>query len=486
VTISPFSYTADLTHVATCNLTVNAKIKCADGRVYEAAPRTVTLINKPDDDARAAGKRAQESAQLAQEEAQYAQEANEQAQEASQAVNTAQPDQTPDASDTSAVADGTTDTVLGAAKRAETAAEAAEAADQRARNAANTASSAAETAQVAAQDNTRQAANNAARRAQEAANNAHESAQAAATWADAAQKTAKKLQRAIDAAASTAAKDAAALARIKNQVNEPPPILAGKFASRRANRVSTVPRGQWAGEQVVFVNDTESDPASSECVRWWDEGAKFDNGNYVSENDDLEVPVGKIAGHVGTVLASSSSEITVRIDDLGITVKTEPDQYAFGLVLLSDLEGIRNYYVGRRLWRKEADETGRKYQPVRVIDVKVSSNWALPFSFVMRSGAGRVSTVDAAQDRKDPDSVIEADFLLKDPRSVYDWGSRAWTAIEYGKVFIGMTAAQAKMSWGEPSDVNRTIVQGLVNEQWVYGDEDYLYFDNGILTGIQN
>jgi hypothetical protein len=53
---------------------------------------------------------------------------------------------------------------------------------------------------------------------------------------------------------------------------------------------------------------------------------------------------------------------------------------------------------------------------------------------------------------------------------------------------IGMTAKQVRetTNWGEPSSVNRTMVSGHTHEQWVYGDRQYLYFDNGRLTAIQN
>lgn len=56
-----------------------------------------------------------------------------------------------------------------------------------------------------------------------------------------------------------------------------------------------------------------------------------------------------------------------------------------------------------------------------------------------------------------------------------------------GGVHVGMTKAEVlRSSWGRPRAINRTITSGHVSEQWVYGGNNYLYFDNGILTGIQN
>lgn len=53
---------------------------------------------------------------------------------------------------------------------------------------------------------------------------------------------------------------------------------------------------------------------------------------------------------------------------------------------------------------------------------------------------------------------------------------------------IGMTKEQIvkRTNWGAPNDINRTITAGGIREQWVYGIERYLYFDNGILAVIQD
>ena len=51
---------------------------------------------------------------------------------------------------------------------------------------------------------------------------------------------------------------------------------------------------------------------------------------------------------------------------------------------------------------------------------------------------------------------------------------------------IGMTAEEVRNStWGEPEDINRTTTDYGVYEQWVYSNYRYIYFDNGIVTAIQ-
>ena len=54
-------------------------------------------------------------------------------------------------------------------------------------------------------------------------------------------------------------------------------------------------------------------------------------------------------------------------------------------------------------------------------------------------------------------------------------------------VNIGMTMQQVLDSmWGEPEKINKTTTAYGTSEQWVYPNNNYLYFENGILTAIQN
>ena len=52
---------------------------------------------------------------------------------------------------------------------------------------------------------------------------------------------------------------------------------------------------------------------------------------------------------------------------------------------------------------------------------------------------------------------------------------------------LGMTTGQVEVSlWGKPEKINRTVNQSKVREQWVYGQGQYLYFTDGILTSFQD
>jgi hypothetical protein len=64
------------------------------------------------------------------------------------------------------------------------------------------------------------------------------------------------------------------------------------------------------------------------------------------------------------------------------------------------------------------------------------------------------------------------------------WSNKVCSAIVESKIFIGMTGEQVVASWGEPNNINRTITINVKHEQWIYAHH-YLYFDNGILTTMQ-
>ena len=66
------------------------------------------------------------------------------------------------------------------------------------------------------------------------------------------------------------------------------------------------------------------------------------------------------------------------------------------------------------------------------------------------------------------------------------WGQKLGGFIVDGKVVLGMNKEMCIAAWGNPIDINRTIVYGLISEQWVFGWGTYLYFDNEELSAIQD
>lgn len=52
---------------------------------------------------------------------------------------------------------------------------------------------------------------------------------------------------------------------------------------------------------------------------------------------------------------------------------------------------------------------------------------------------------------------------------------------------IGMTETEViQTSWGLPEEKNRTETANGISEQWVYSDNRYVYFEDGVVTAIQD
>ncbi|MFD0710878.1 stalk domain-containing protein [Paenibacillus sp. GCM10027626] len=79
-----------------------------------------------------------------------------------------------------------------------------------------------------------------------------------------------------------------------------------------------------------------------------------------------------------------------------------------------------------------------------------------------------------------------SNLLNADPKKHFNWSKRVWDAIADYRVHIGMTREQAIWGWGEPEYINKTTTSYGTFEQWVYGNYNYLYFNDGVLTSIQN
>lgn len=82
---------------------------------------------------------------------------------------------------------------------------------------------------------------------------------------------------------------------------------------------------------------------------------------------------------------------------------------------------------------------------------------------------------------------FEVAFQFDNPKNEFpNISAQHWTLIQNSKVRIGMNKKECILSWGQPEDINKTIVENVTSEQWIYSSSSYLYFKNGILTSIQN
>lgn len=76
--------------------------------------------------------------------------------------------------------------------------------------------------------------------------------------------------------------------------------------------------------------------------------------------------------------------------------------------------------------------------------------------------------------------------MLKTSPEAQDWNWPTRVKIADGRIDLGMTKRMVQFALGYPSDINRTVTNWGTEEQWVYGWSKLVYFENGVVTAIQD
>lgn len=90
----------------------------------------------------------------------------------------------------------------------------------------------------------------------------------------------------------------------------------------------------------------------------------------------------------------------------------------------------------------------------------------------------------AEQDRLEEERFLKSKAGLIWARHK-DWDRETCKLIAQGKIQIGMATDQVRAAWGRPKSINSTVYSFGTHEQWVYGVGQYVYFENGVMTSLQ-
>lgn len=175
------------------------------------------------------------------------------------------------------------------------------------------------------------------------------------------------------------------------------------------------------------------------------------------------------------------------------------------LVYLNDIDKARELLLNKKLYTKtsewyEEDEERKmgkrtnmsKYVPVTIINIGVGHHCAAKVVFQLDNGKEYFMNIKfSGTNVGGMDGVFSESFsnsfVFKNPKNKYpNISTEIWKLIQEGKVRRGMSDKECELSWGKPDDINKTIGSYGVHEQWIYGNQSYLYFENGVLTTIQN
>jgi hypothetical protein len=203
----------------------------------------------------------------------------------------------------------------------------------------------------------------------------------------------------------------------------------------------------------------------------------------------------------------TDTEARFKDNDGNEYIKQLRDGIAPGLLPISEIEAVKKYYtnltiwVNRRIFSVTKNKNSRKIgvlEPVKIINVSASNASYVPVRLTLRTLRGEIGVLDVdvsgTNTNNDLNSTMETikDFRFKDvfyqqnPRLAYKLTPAMWKIVEKGNIYLGMPSAAFEVLSGKPQRINRTTGFYGVHEQWVYGDNQYYYFEIGKLTTVQN
>jgi hypothetical protein len=177
--------------------------------------------------------------------------------------------------------------------------------------------------------------------------------------------------------------------------------------------------------------------------------------------------------------------------------------YVEGLAPLADIENARKEWRGKTLWLATPDvqtlgdgSEGARVLPVKrlasveVVDIQLGWSSDAPIRFILRTAQGTLGFRDVhttgtnVPETQRGGHAFDRAFLTQDPRVEFHWSAQVWAAVEDTRVVVGMTTAQARMSWGEPGRIERFVSGSGRQERWTYADRRALVLVDGFVTEV--
>ncbi len=145
----------------------------------------------------------------------------------------------------------------------------------------------------------------------------------------------------------------------------------------------------------------------------------------------------------------------------------------------------KKVWTRSQLWYKQSGErmTGRKFVPVTITAVSPGS-MVFPLRLDITDDRGEKAMLYMNIRSSGVESrTFENMFSLSDPKLKYPAIlPEVWEYIQNGRLKIGMTKEECKLSVGNPSDVNSGHDWNSTLDMWKYSNGAYLQFQDGLLV----
>ena len=127
-----------------------------------------------------------------------------------------------------------------------------------------------------------------------------------------------------------------------------------------------------------------------------------------------------------------------------------------------------------------------RFDEVKVVDIYLYhiGGFDRPLWLMIQSKDGRTGYVK--YNYKDRSKGFFDNYYYTTDPFPNEWGDEIIDIVKSGRISVGMTERQVRISWGNPSYINTTVTQHGKNEQWVYNNfkPDLVYIKNGKVDSI--
>lgn len=165
------------------------------------------------------------------------------------------------------------------------------------------------------------------------------------------------------------------------------------------------------------------------------------------------------------------------------------------LIDLELVDSVRDLLVGRKVWTRSqlwydfngTRIDGRKFVPVEISDVRPGTMvFPLCINITDEKGAPAMLYMNVGTAGMES-RTFQNIFSLSDPKERYPGiDKEVWSLIQQGKVRLGMTKEECKLSLGNPTDVNSGHDWNSTIDFWQYPNGSYLRFQDGLLVSFRN
>lgn len=270
-------------------------------------------------------------------------------------------------------------------------------------------------------------------------------------------------------------------------------------------------RENWIGKNVTYVKKRGTDSDSYSNLSHYNtariDADKLYNRIFEIKGLFREIPNGEYAKYYWKLVDNSNGDVVWYDDDwYRTTVNKSYTSYTKNRPFWfeDEIESVKSQttqfksIIGKYIWADLRNSYSLKaagvghLERLSIDDVQIS-DYLSELTLRLKKDDGNIISWnyrfanELLPKRENTFDVLSTAFLLNSPYEEHsDWSRDVWDLIRERRIQIGWNKQMCLLSWGRPSKINQTMSNWGTHEQWVYRDYVYVYFEDGILSTIQN